>query len=404
MDSDRRLSFRDVREAAAKEDWKDWRWQLRNRITTLEELEQFLTLHPDETAGVKMSRGKFAMSITPYWLSLMDREDPRCPIRRQVVPHIKETYTAKYELVDPCGEEKDMPVPGLVHRYPDRVLFIVTDKCASYCRFCTRKRIVSDCEEISINVEKRVDQAVLYIKKNKQIRDVLISGGDPLLLSDNKLDYILGALRELPQIEILRIGTRVPITLPQRITDSLLKTLVKYHPLWMSLHVNHPLELTADAREACGKLADKGIPLGSQTVLLRGINDSVEVMKRLVQVLLMARVRPYYLYQCDPVMGTEHFRTTVSRGVEIMKGLRGWTTGYAVPTFVIDAPGGGGKVPVSYDYVLKSEKMSSEGQKKITVSNFMGNKFEYIEPSVEIYDKKTPSVKKNGILTPSDIE
>lgn len=363
-----------------EEDWKDWRWQLRNRVTTLEGLQKFITLHPDEVAGVKVSRGKFAMSIMPYWIALMDKEDPRCPIRRQVIPHINETYTSKYEFIDPCAEEKDSPIPGLVHRYPDRVLLIVTDKCTSYCRFCTRKRIV--CEGEDIIIEKRLEQAIMYIKKNKQIRDVLISGGDPLILPDSKLEYILSSLREIPQIEILRIGTRAPITLPQRITEGLLNILAKYHPLWMSLHINHPLELTTEVRDACNRLADKGIPLGSQTVLLHGINDSIEVMKRLIQQLLIIRVRPYYLYQCDPVFGTEHFRTTISKGIEIMNGLRGWTTGYAIPAYVIDAPGGGGKIPIGPDYVIKHEKGSSGKQGKITMRNYEGKIFEYIEPNV----------------------
>lgn len=367
-------------ESVSKSDWQDWRWQLQHRVTTLEELQKFITLHPDELSGVKVSRGKFAMSVTPHWISIMDKDDPRCPIRRQVIPHINETNTTKYELIDPCGEEKDSPFPGLVHRYPDRVLLIITDKCASYCRFCTRKRIVCEAEDITI--EKRLEQAIDYIKKNKQIRDVLISGGDPLILSDTKLDYILSSLREIPQIEVLRIGTRIPITLPQRITDGLLKILSKYHPLWMSLHINHPLELTPEVKEACNKLADKGIPLGSQTVLLRGINDSVQVMKRLMQQLLVMRVRPYYLYQCDPVFGTEHFRTTITRGIEIVKGLRGWTSGYAVPTYVIDAPGGGGKVPVGHDYVIKYAKAPGGMHNKITIQNYEGKIFEYNEPVI----------------------
>lgn len=367
-------------EGVSKREWQDWHWQLRNRVTTLEQLQRHIKLHPDELAGVKLSRGEFAMSITPYWIALMDKEDPTCPIRRQVVPLINETYTTEYEYVDPCGEEKDTPVPGLVHRYPDRVLLIVTNKCASYCRFCTRKRIVC-AEGEDVAIEKRLEQVIGYIKKKKNIRDVLISGGDPLILSDDKLEYILSSLRKIPHIEILRIGTRIPITLPQRITNGLLDILVKYHPLWMSLHVNHPMELTAEVRAVCNKLADRGIPLGSQTVLLRGINDSVEVLKRLMQQLLTIRVRPYYLYQCDPVFGTEHFRTPISKGIEIMEGLRGWTTGYAVPNYVIDAPGGGGKVPIGPDYVVRYEK-TSKGQNKIIIRNYVGKRFEYIEPMI----------------------
>lgn len=374
-------------EGISKEDWQDWRWQLRNRVTNLEELQNRISLHPDEISGIKVSRGKFAISITPYWISLMDKEDPRCPIRRQVVPYINEAGTTKDEFIDPCGEEKDSPVPGLVHRYPDRVLLIITDKCASYCRFCTRKRIVTESEDIVI--ERRLEQAVKYIKKNKEIRDVLVSGGDPLILTDSKLDYILSSLREIPQVEILRIGTRIPITLPQRITDGLLNIFSKYHPLWISLHINHPDELTAEVREVCNKLADKGIPLGSQSVLLRGINDSPEVMKRLIQQLMMVRVRPYYLYQCDPVIGTEHFRTTISRGIEIIRNLRGFTTGYAVPTYVIDAPGGGGKVPISPEYIVKYERASAGKQGKIVLRNYKGKVFEYIEPLAISEKEKT---------------
>jgi lysine 2,3-aminomutase len=381
-------------ESVSKEDWQDWRWQLQHRVTTAEELQKHLKLHPDELSGVKVSKGKFAMSITPYWISLMDKEDPRCPIRRQVIPHIQETNTSKYELVDPCGEEKDSPFPGLVHRYPDRVLLIITDKCGSYCRFCTRKRIVSEEEDISI--EKRLEQTIDYIKKNKQIRDVLISGGDPLILSDAKLEYILGALRSVPQIEILRIGTRIPITLPYRITDGLVKVLSKYHPLWMSLHINHPSELTPEVKEACNKLADKGIPLGSQSVLLRGVNDSVEVIRSLTQQLLTVRVRPYYLYQCDPVFGTEHFRTTVSKGIKIIKGLRGWTSGYAIPTYVIDAPGGGGKVPVSPDYVVKYGK--ANGSNKVVIQNYSGKTFEYIEPPIPLSSSGSKTKQKEEIV------
>lgn len=372
-----------------QEDWQDWRWQLRNRVTSLEELQRHITLHPDEIAGMKLSYGKFAMSITPYWTALMDRDDPRCPIRRQVIPHINETFTSEYEYIDPCGEEKDMPVPGVVHRYPDRLLLIITDKCASYCRFCTRKRIV--CENEDIIVEKRLEQAIGYIKKNKQIRDVLISGGDPLILSDNKLEYILSSLRAITQIEILRIGTRIPVTLPYRITDGLLNVLGKYHPLWMSLHINHPEELTAEVRAACNRIADKGIPLGSQTVLLRGINDSIEVMKRLIQRLLAIRIRPYYLYQCDPVFGTGHFRTRISKGIDIIKGLRGWTTGYAVPTYVIDAPGGGGKVPIGPNYVVRYEKG------KIVLRNYEGEIFEYIEPRISTNEEDVKTKQKERV-------
>ena len=380
-----------------KKEWQDWRWQLRNRITKLEQLQDLVNLHPDEVAGLKVSSGKLATSITPYWIELMDKDDPRCPLRRQMVPHIKESCTSKHEYVDPCGEDTDSPVPGLVHRYPDRVLFLVTDKCACYCRFCTRKRIVSDEEDIAI--QERVEKAIHYIKKNKQIRDVLISGGDPLILSDTKLEFILSSFRKVDQIEMLRIGTRIPITLPYRITPRLVDILAKYHPVWMSLHVNHPEELTREVKEACCRLADKGIPLGSQTVLLRGINDNTIVMKRLVQQLLTVRVRPYYLYQCDPVLGTEHFRTTIAKGIDIIESMRGFTSGYAIPTYVVDAPGGGGKVPIGPDYIVKYDK------NRLIVRNYAGKKYEYHEPSSKPTIKRsttkpqeTPSKKEEVVV------
>lgn len=372
------------------EDRNDWQWQLQNRVTKLEELEKHLILHPDEVAGVKVSKGKFAMSITPYWIGLMDREDPRCPLRRQVVPHIGETHTTKNELIDPCGEDGDSPVRGLVHRYPDRVLLIITDKCASYCRFCTRKRIVSDVEGQSI--EKTLEDAIGYIKKNEQIRDVLISGGDPLILPDDKLEYILDSLRKISHIEILRIGTRIPITLPQRITPELADVLARYHPLWMNLHVNHPAELTCEVQKACAMLLGKGIPLGSQTVLLRGINDNEAVIKSLVQKLLLLRIRPYYLYQCDPVFGSGHFRTTVNKGIEIINALRGFTSGLAVPTYVIDAPGGGGKVPIGPDYVINYEKG------KITVRNYKGKIYEYHETGTRHNRNNTASYEEVKVV------
>jgi len=368
----------------SKRDWKDWRWHLRNRVTKLEELEQLISLHPDEIAGIKVSGNKIAMAITPYWIELMDKKDPRCPIRRQVIPHIDELYTTRHEMVDPCGEDNDSPVPGLVHRYPDRVLLLVTDMCASFCRFCTRKRIVS--EGINISIEKRLKDAISYIRKNKQIRDVLISGGDPLILPDNTLEYILSTLRNVQQIEILRIGTRIPITLPQRVTPKLAKMLAKYHPLWINLHINHPLELTTEVKESCDRLVDNGIPLGSQTVLLKGVNDSSTVIKRLVHNLLIMRIRPYYLYQCDPVLGSSHFRTTIAKGIEIIRALRGFTSGFAVPTYVVDAPGGGGKVPISPDYVVRYDKG------KLVVHNYEGKKFEYYEPLSKSSRPKVPKV------------
>lgn len=356
----------------ADSDWNDWRWQIRHRITTLEQLERMLpALVPEERAGTVLVDAKLSMGITPYFFNLIDRSDPLCPVRRQVVPRLEETDTAPWELTDPCGEDRHSPVPGLVHRYPDRVLFLVTDRCASYCRYCTRSRLVSNATgyDFHPDFERQLD----YIARTPRVRDVLLSGGDPLLFSDDKLEHLLSRLRAIPHVEFLRIGTRIPIFLPQRITPDLCGMLRRFHPVFVSIHSNHPRELTLEAREALGRLADAGIPLGNQSVLLRGINDSLEIMRAHVQKLLLCRVRPYYLYQCDLIAGSAHFRTSVQKGLEIIEGLRGYTTGYAVPTFAIDAPGGGGKVPVSPDYVL------SRNAERVVIRNYEGKIFEYPE-------------------------
>jgi lysine 2,3-aminomutase len=358
----------DVPEAS----WNDWRWQLRNRITTLEQLERLMpTLTPEEHAGTLLANSKLALAITPYFFNLIDASDENCPIRRQVIPRIEETSTAPWEMSDPCGEDEHSPVPGLVHRYPDRVLFLVTDRCASYCRYCTRSRLVSNASGYDFHPE--FEKQIEYIRQTSSVRDVLLSGGDPLLLSDEKLEYLLGRLRAIPHVEFLRIGTRIPIFLPQRITPALCAMLRKYHPLFMSVHSNHPRELTTEARDALGRLADAGIPLGNQSVLLRHVNDDVTVMRALVQKLLMCRVKPYYIYQCDLISGSAHLRASVRKGLEIMEGLRGHTTGYAVPQYVIDAPGGGGKVPVNPEYVL------SRNADRVVIRNFEGKIFEYPE-------------------------
>ncbi len=357
------------------EDWSDYRWQLRNNIRTLAQLEKHLTLSSEEKQGVLLTETKLAMAITPYYLSLIDPADAHDPIRRQIIPRIEETHEDEMDMDDPCGEDSHMPVSGLVHRYPDRVLFLVTDRCASYCRYCTRSRVVSGAGDQ--HLETDFDRAIQYIREHTEIRDVLLSGGDPLLLSDDKLDYILGELRSIPHVEFLRIGSRIPIFLPQRITPELCSILRKYHPLWMSIHTNHPRELTIESREAIGRLVDAGIPLGNQSVLLRGVNDDVTVMKALVQKLLMARVRPYYIYQCDLIKGSAHLRTSVRKGLEIMENLRGHTTGYAVPMYVIDAPGGGGKVPIMPDYIIDHDS------ERIMIRNFEGKIFEYPEPEGE---------------------
>ena len=353
-------------------DWNDFRWQLKHRITTLEQLRRLLpTLTPEEEAGTKLANTKLALAITPYFFNLIDSSDENCPIRRQVIPRIEETKTASWEMSDPCGEDTHSPVPGLVHRYPDRVLFLVTDRCASYCRYCTRSRLVSNAAGYDFHPE--FDKQLDYVRRHPEIRDVLLSGGDPLLLSDDKLEFLLKQLRAIPHVEFLRIGSRIPIFLPQRITPELCAMLRKYHPLFVSVHSNHPRELTTEVRDALGRLADAGIPLGNQSVLLKHVNDSALVLKALFQKLLMCRVRPYYLYQCDLISGSAHLRTSVRRGLEIMEQLRGHTTGYAVPQFVIDAPGGGGKVPINPGYIL------SHNNDRVVIRNFEGKVFEYPE-------------------------
>ena len=356
----------------SESDWNNWRWQLQHRITSVEQLQCFLpTLTPEERAGTLLAASKLSLAITPYFFNLIDPADEHCPIRWQVIPRIEEARTAPWEMSDPCGEDSHSPVPGLVHRYPDRVLFLVTDRCASYCRYCTRSRLVSNAGGYDFHpeFEKQID----YIRRNTNIRDVLLSGGDPLLFSDEKLEHLLSRLRAIPHVEFLRIGTRIPIFLPQRITPELCAMLKKYHPLFVSIHSNHPRELTTEVRDALGRLADAGIPLGNQSVLLRHVNDDSTVMRALMQKLLLCRVKPYYLYQCDLIAGSAHLRASVRKGLEIMEGLRGHTTGYAVPQYVIDAPGGGGKVPVNPDYVL------SRNAKRVIIRNFEGKIFEYPE-------------------------
>jgi lysine 2,3-aminomutase len=362
-------------------DWNDWRWQLKNRITSLEKLERLMpTLTPEEYAGTKLANTKLALAITPYFFNLIDPADEHCPIRRQVIPRIEETHTAPWEMSDPCGEDSHSPVPGLAHRYPDRVLFLVTDRCAAYCRYCTRSRLVSNASGYDFHPE--FDRQIQYIREHPEIRDVLLSGGDPLLFSDEKLEHLLSQLRGIKHVEFLRIGTRIPIFLPQRITPELCAMLKQFHPLFISIHSNHPRELTTEVRDALGRLADAGIPLGNQSVLLRRVNDDVTVMKALVQKLLMCRVKPYYIYQCDLISGSAHLRASVRKGLEIMEALRGHTTGYAVPQYVIDAPGGGGKVPVNPDYVL------SRNADRVVIRNFEGKVFEYVEGA-----KATPRYK-----------
>ena len=377
--SDAFLALKDFRPAGkgpwsgvSDAEWNDWRWQLKHRVTTLEQLETLLpNLTPSERAGATLSKSKLAMAITPHFFNLIDPADPLCPIRWQVVPRVEETHTASWEMSDPCGEDSHSPVPGLVHRYPDRVLFLVTDRCAAYCRYCTRSRLVSNAAGYDFHPE--FDRQIAYIEQHPEIRDVLLSGGDPLLFNDEKLEYLLSRIRAIRHVEFLRIGTRIPIFLPQRITSELCAMLKQFHPLYVSIHSNHPRELTTEVREALGRLADAGIPLGNQSVLLRNVNDNEEVMKALLHKLLMCRVRPYYLYQCDLIQGSSHLRSEVRRGLEIIRSLRGHTTGYAVPQYVVDAPGGGGKVPLNPETMLEASGSS------VLVENYEGRIFEYPE-------------------------
>lgn len=353
------------------EDWEDWLWQMKNRIRNKEDLSKIINLSSEEELGIKKANGKLPMAITPYWASLMDAEDVNCPVRRQAVPLAAEFNVTPHEMVDPCAEDRDSPAPGLVHRYPDRVLLLATEQCAMYCRHCTRRRMVGESRR-AVAPEK-LDAAYEYIKSNKKIRDVLISGGDPFMLSDGALEEILKKIREISHVEFLRIGTRVPVTLPQRVTPSFVAMLKKYNPLWISIHFNHPREVTKRCKMACDLLADAGMPLGSQTVLLKGVNDRPYIMRKLFHELLQIRVRPYYIYQCDPVKGTSHFRTPVAVGINIIEKLRGHTSGYAVPTYVIDAPGGGGKIPVGPNYVLSQDKG------KYTLRNYRSKVYTYLE-------------------------
>ncbi|MDI9495555.1 MAG: lysine 2,3-aminomutase [Bacillota bacterium] len=356
------------------EEWNDWRWQVENRIDSVEKLKKVINVTEEEEEIINKVLEKFRMGITPYYAAHMDKDDPRDPIRMQAVPTFAETHVSAADMVDPLHEDEDSPAPGLTHRYPDRVLFLITDQCSMYCRHCTRRRFAgqSDDEVGMENINKCID----YIRNTPQVRDVLLSGGDCLLVSDQKLEYIISKLREIPHVEIVRLGSRTPVVLPQRITDDLVNMLKKYHPIWLNTHFNHPKEFTPESMEALRKLADAGIPLGNQSVLLRGVNDCPHIMRDLVHKLVMNRVRPYYIYQCDLSLGIEHFRTPVAKGIEIMESLRGHTSGFCVPTFVVDAPGGGGKTPVMPNYVL------SQSADKVILRNYEGVITTYTEPQL----------------------
>jgi lysine 2,3-aminomutase len=356
---------------ATEEEWDDWRWQMSRRITTLEELSRLVPIHPVHAPALGETLAGFRMGVTPYYFSLMDPTDPMDPLARQALPSVEEHTLREMGEDDPLNEEGDSPVPGITHRYPDRVLMVVSNSCAMYCRHCTRKRIM--CEETIDNL----DQMVAYVAGNPAVRDVIVSGGDPLTLETRQLEIILGKLRAIPHVEIIRIGSRVSVTMPQRIDEELCSMLEKHHPIWINTHFNHPRECTPEAARACSLLLKAGIPLNNQSVLLRGVNDSVAVMKELVHALLRMRIRPYYLFQCDPIRGAEHLRTPVSKGLEIVSGLRGFTSGLAVPTYVIDSPGGGGKVPIDRQHLESYKDGIAE------IRNYQGRLFRYFDPVLQ---------------------
>ena len=362
--------FKDVTE----EQWNDWHWQVANRLDTVEKIKKVVNLTPEEEADIEKVMHGFRVGITPYYASLMDPDDPGCPVRMQAVPTLAETHRGEADMLDPLHEDEDSPAPGLTHRYPDRVLFLITDQCSMYCRHCTRRRLAGETD--GARSMEDINACIDYIKRTPVVRDVLLSGGDALCVEDDVLEYIISELRKIDPVEIVRIGSRTPVVMPQRISDDLVNMLKKYHPIWLNTHFNHPKEVTPDAAEACRKLADAGIPLGNQSVLLRGVNDDVHVMRNLVHLCVKNRVRPYYIYQCDLSLGIEHFRTPVSKGIELIEGLRGHTSGYAVPTFVVDAPGGGGKTPVMPQYVI------SQTPDKVILRNYEGVITTYTEPTM----------------------
>ena len=353
-------------------EWNDWKWQYSHRIRTTEALSQIIPLSEKDKREIETSLGRFRMAITPYFASLMDPDDRNCPLRMQSVPSISETIVQPWEMKDPLKEEDDSPVAHIVHRYPDRILLLVTPQCAMYCRHCVRKRYVG--EEDSAITKTELEKAINYIAGHTQIRDILISGGDPLTMNDGDLENIIARLRAIDHVEIIRIGTRVPAVLPMRITADLLDMLKKYHPIWMNVHFNHPRELTVQSCKACACLADAGIPLGNQSVLMRNINDSTETMKELLLKLVRNRVRPYYIYQCDLCEGIEHFRTRVEKGIEIIRNLTGNISGFAIPRFVIDAPDGGGKIPLSPDFLVSLD------DEKIVMRNYKEREYVYPQP------------------------
>jgi len=365
---ERAALWRDVSER----EWNDWHWQVRNRITTVEQLSSVIKITQSEQTGIRECLKHLRMAITPYYASLIETQNPRCPIRRQAVPTEKELMIDHWDMVDPLSEDEDSPVKGITHRYPDRVLFLVTDQCSMYCRHCTRRRFAGQLDKPLRR--DQIDNAIEYIRETPEVRDVLLSGGDPLLLGDEVLEYILKKLRMIKHVEIIRIGTRTPVVLPQRITPELCALLKKYHPIWLNTHFNHPKEITSESSKACEMLSDAGVPLGNQSVLLRGINDSPYIMTELVHRLVEIRVRPYYIYQCDLSHGIGHFRTSIRKGIAIMEALIGNTSGFCVPVFVVDAPGGGGKIRVMPQYNI------SESDRVYVLRNYEGVITTYHEP------------------------
>jgi lysine 2,3-aminomutase len=364
----RKLYFKDV----GDDDWNDWKWQTSNRIKNAVQLRRYMTLTDEEEKTIEHVLGSLRMAITPYYLTLIDPKNPECPIRKQAIPLGSELINGKYDLLDPLAEDHDSPVPGLTHRYPDRVLFLITDMCSTYCRHCTRRRFAGQ-KDAEMKIEQ-IDRAIDYIRNHEEVNDVLLSGGDAFMASDERIEYILKKLRAIDHVQVIRFGTRTPVVMPQRVTEKLVNMLKKYHPIWVNTHFNHPDEITPESKLAIDRLADAGIPVGNQSVLLKGVNDCVHIMRRLVKGLIAIRVRPYYLYQCDLSQGIEHFRTSISKGIEIIEGLRGHISGFAVPTFVVDAPGGGGKIPIMPNYVV------SQAPGKVILRNFEGVITTYSEP------------------------
>ncbi|HPD98514.1 MAG TPA: lysine 2,3-aminomutase [Synergistales bacterium] len=382
-------------------EWNDWKWQVANRITTVEQLRQVIDIDDEEAEKVSRSLGKLRMAITPYYASLMDPKDPKCPVRIQAVPTEKETIIAKADLHDPLHEDVDSPTPGLTHRYPDRGLLLITDQCSMYCRHCTRRRHAGETDKAY--GEDQIKKGIEYIRNTPTFRDVLLSGGDPLTIDDDRLEWVISELSNIPHVDFVRLGSRMPVVCPQRITDKLCSMLRKYHPIWLNMQFNHPKEVTPETTKACAMLADAGVPLGNQSVLLKGVNDCPYLFRELNQRLLKIRVNPYYIYQCDLSEGIEHFRTSVGKGIQIIEYLRGHTTGMAQPLFIVDAPGGGGKIPVGPNYVL------SQSDRKLILRNYEGVLTTYTEPEDNIsrpeelyhweeYTARQRSLSREGLI------